>query len=243
MEKVARITGIRATDVILVGGFGASPYLKQELEEICTDFDSTLRRPDETKSVTAVVQGAVVYGIEKLRHKEVIRVVEVLDSFGVRHLEGPIEWIIKKGDIVLSGQKRVVESRPFWYNAGANSRGRQQYSVYRYFDRKRPLRSLPDKWATSYKEMIEVGVITTGPGNDLGRFSSRSHQERPSRAADELHFEGMGPKVGPVKWRFTLDGVSLKVELFVRETVVGSCNITVELSNSKPAGDSGQGYK
>ena len=86
-------------------------------------------------------------------------------------------------------------------------------------------------------------MITTGPGNDLGRFGGKPRQEQPSRAAAELHFDGTGPKVGPVKWRFSLTGVSLRAELFVGEHVVGHCEITVELSSPKLEATSSQGQK
>lgn len=69
-------------NVFLVGGFGASPYLQEELQESLSLIRKKLRRPDAAKSyvdltvcfevsrltinrLTAVVQGGVIFGCEK----------------------------------------------------------------------------------------------------------------------------------------------------------------------------------
>lgn len=51
-------------NLFLVGGFGASTYLREKLKESLDLRKVKLRRPNEDQSWTAVVKGAVVYGVE-----------------------------------------------------------------------------------------------------------------------------------------------------------------------------------
>ena len=64
-------------------------------------------------SWTAVVQGAVIYGIEKIRHKEARYMSAITKSFGIV-LQDRFEWLIRKGDLVISNEKRSIQSRRFW---------------------------------------------------------------------------------------------------------------------------------
>ena len=63
-------------------------------------------------SWTAVVQGAVIYGVEKSRHPEANYMAAVTNSYGVV-VEDRFEWLVKKGDLVLSREKRSIHSRIF----------------------------------------------------------------------------------------------------------------------------------
>ncbi|KUJ14213.1 uncharacterized protein LY89DRAFT_720573 [Mollisia scopiformis] len=54
----------RVKDVFLVGGFSESPYLRDEIKESLRLRRVALRYPDKHKIHNAVVQGAVIYGIE-----------------------------------------------------------------------------------------------------------------------------------------------------------------------------------
>jgi len=159
-----------------------------------------------------------------------------MDSFGVDHRKGRLDWVIKRGDTVLLGQTRVVESTPFWCASGASSRGKQEFKVYRYLDRKRELDDLPDELQTAHREVVPVGTIKTGPGNDINRFDRGPRQEGGATSPGDKFANGHEARVGPMKWRFSLTDTSLKVELFVKDNAVGSVNITVELlpSRSKP---------
>ncbi|KAK5116990.1 hypothetical protein LTR62_006711 [Meristemomyces frigidus] len=237
-------------NVFLVGGFGASPYLQEQLRESLEIFRKELR-PQTANSLTAVVQGGVMYGIERFRHKDAVYVKETMDSYCIDHEQKTLEWIIKRGDVVLSGQERIIESEPFWH---ANNRGKQKFAIYCLKDRTRRLDDLPDSWQRSHNELEEVGTIRVGPANDLGRFD---HEPRPRppypEASVSLNTQSRAnePRIGPMRWRFTVKDTSMKVELLVKDsspagrssrpgssgprttdTVIGSCTLIVELSSA-----------
>lgn len=134
-------------NVCLVGGFGASPYLQERLEKsLKLRNDMKMRRPAQaqayvnlsdieicltTRSMTAVVQGAVVYGIEKSRHKEAKYISEITKSYGIV-LDGRFEWLIRKGDLVLSNEKRSIQSKYFWIPSKVSPLRKYDFPIYVY---------------------------------------------------------------------------------------------------------------
>ncbi|KAK5082464.1 hypothetical protein LTR05_007611 [Lithohypha guttulata] len=146
IEKLRKAKQRRARDVFLVGGFGASPYLKEQLKESLDDLrGSKLRRPDSEKSLTAVVQGAVVYGVEKSRHKSIKYMSAITESFGIV-LNDRFEWLIRKGDLVLSSEKRTIYSKRFSLTSTILSMGKYDMPIYRYKKRCEDDDDVPDLW-------------------------------------------------------------------------------------------------
>ncbi|KAF2168394.1 hypothetical protein M409DRAFT_53083 [Zasmidium cellare ATCC 36951] len=112
IDEAARLKGRRIKNIFLVGGFGASPYLQEELQESLDLIQKKLRRPDAAKSLTAVVQGGVIFGS---RHKDVSFMRAATKSYGVViGSQRRFHRLIKKGDLILSNQTLPIESRTFW---------------------------------------------------------------------------------------------------------------------------------
>ena len=89
-----------------------------------------MRRPDPDKSyvnvlihrlavqlmlhsLTAVVRGAVIYGVEQSRHKDATYMSAITRSYGIV-LHDRFEWLVRKGDLVLSTEKRIIRRKWFW---------------------------------------------------------------------------------------------------------------------------------
>lgn len=79
---------------------------------------------------TAVVQGGVIYGIEKSRHGKVNYMTASGKSFGVV-INDRFEWLIQKGDVVLTQDKREAESSEFSISREDAQDGRM-LTVYAY---------------------------------------------------------------------------------------------------------------
>lgn len=118
-------------NLFLVGGFAESRYLQDLIRDTFKLYKMNLRRPET--SWTAVVQGAVICGIEKettknlvkatsCRHNYGIRVAEVFsDTYhdprdevtneisGMKMAEGQLLWLLNKGDVVLSSKPYKAE--------------------------------------------------------------------------------------------------------------------------------------
>ncbi|KAF2127870.1 hypothetical protein P153DRAFT_432314 [Dothidotthia symphoricarpi CBS 119687] len=132
-EHIRRIElrGSRPRNLFLVGGFGESEYLQWQIEDTLKEEGLLMkfRRPHE--SWTAVVQGAVVCGIEKkgtqnlkrtnsCRHSYAICMDELFnkvhhldeDAFqrnGTAQARSQLIWLLNKGDLILSDGPRRVE--------------------------------------------------------------------------------------------------------------------------------------
>ena len=124
----------RAKIVFLVGGFGASPYLQELLKESLELRSKRLYRPDADKSWTAVARGAVIYGVEKARHKDARYMSAITKSYGIA-TEGRFDWLIRKGDLVISNEKRHVYSRYFYIASKACVKGKYNFPIYSYIDK------------------------------------------------------------------------------------------------------------
>ncbi|KAJ9663048.1 hypothetical protein H2198_001040 [Neophaeococcomyces mojaviensis] len=128
---------IEGRNVFLVGGFGESVYLQEELQRSLKMRRITMRRPETKKSWTAVVQGAVIYGIEKDRHKNLRRMFMCTKSYGILINEAfsvdrfdprdcfmesgtkttmagkQFAWLIRRGDLILSDEDKKVHK---WFS-------------------------------------------------------------------------------------------------------------------------------
>ncbi|KAJ8111356.1 hypothetical protein OPT61_g6033 [Boeremia exigua] len=118
--------GSRPKNLFLVGGFGESEYLQYQLKDTLLeeDWQMHFRRPND--SWTAVVQGAVVCGVEKASISNLRRTNACRYSYAVcldevfsrmHHSEQDVAllngrnvaasqliWMLKKGDLILSDQ-------------------------------------------------------------------------------------------------------------------------------------------
>lgn len=82
-------------------------------------------------SWTAVVQGAVIYGIEKSRHKDTRFMAAMTKSYAIL-IDGQFKWLIRRGDLVLSNEKRRVNSE--WFKIQQRDMVNYQLPVYVYLD-------------------------------------------------------------------------------------------------------------
>ena len=158
--------GSRVKNLFLIGGFGESEFLKEELRDSLFRRDGTeLRVPDT--SWTAVARGAVLCGIEKDSMTNIVRTATCEKSYGIavddsfshahderdlaRHPEtgkmiakNQMKWLINKGDLVMSDEPTVKEYKfvvRFKENEVAKMKGSVQ--VYSWAeDKHRPTRLL-----------------------------------------------------------------------------------------------------
>ena len=96
-------------------------------------------------SLTAVVQGAVIYGIEKSRHSGVRRMSAITKSYGIV-LSGRFEWLIRKGDSVLSTEKKRVYSKYFSIPLKTCPARKYDMVIYTYKKRDEDDDDVPDSW-------------------------------------------------------------------------------------------------
>jgi len=159
----------RVKNIFLVGGFAESEYLRQEIELSLGLRHIQLRRPDT--SWTAVVRGAAIFGIEKpvlpaMSASSRSYGVSVSESFSeIRHsvqdrfvhpiarAEMAMEqllWLIKKGDLILSDEPKVVKQR-FAKNFSETDPRTGTLPIYSYDDK-----DIPERLANSQRELTEI---------------------------------------------------------------------------------------
>ncbi|KAI4930473.1 uncharacterized protein J4E92_004305 [Alternaria infectoria] len=156
-EHVDRIEerGSRPKHLFLVGGFGASEYLKHRLKETITEEEMQMSYRQPKESWTAVVRGAVVCGIEKdaipnLRKTDVCRhnyavcfdqlysntfhvEKDMTQIHGATYAQSQLTWLLNKGDLVLSDQPRKEEVS-FQLTLRDLSAGKTQLEIFRNSD-------------------------------------------------------------------------------------------------------------
>jgi len=162
----------RVKSIFLIGGFGESAYLQDELAKSMGLRNIQLRRPDT--SWTAVVRGAVVYGIEKSVHQD-RTIAEICPrSYGVmlnrafagfKHnrqdrytdpatnrvmAQGQMTWLIKKDDLILSNAPKEAEQEFSFKFKEADNRV-FNFSIYEYSDD-----DIPDRFEVAQDELNEV---------------------------------------------------------------------------------------
>ncbi|KAK5163262.1 uncharacterized protein LTR77_010848 [Saxophila tyrrhenica] len=131
ISKVNPNQGTRVKNVILVGGFGASPYLQDELRKSLALRGIAMRRPSEDKS--------------KSRHKTVKHMYAMKRSYGVR-MGSRFEWLVRKGDLVVSDETRIVHSQTFWYTLN-DKVDHADFNIYWY---NRDDDNPPDVWEEGF---------------------------------------------------------------------------------------------
>ncbi|KAF2267873.1 actin-like ATPase domain-containing protein [Lojkania enalia] len=173
--------GGRPKNVFLVGGFGESVYLQRQIEYTLSLWDIKLRRPN--KSWTAVVQGAVISGIEKssarnlrragsCRHHYGISLSKLFSDVyspqqdlvvdkanGLAFAQGQLIWLLNKGDLVLHNQERKAEQDILLTFLQTEAR-RKVLPIYRYSDDDRPTR-----FRNAMEELYQVASLTIDLSN------------------------------------------------------------------------------
>ncbi|KAN0071918.1 hypothetical protein V8E54_009647 [Elaphomyces granulatus] len=186
----------RVKNILLVGGFSNSEYLQQEIEFSLGLRHIQLRRPDT--SWTAVVRGAVIFGIEKPVLPTMSACsrsygVSVSESFSeTRHdiqdrivdpiTEAPMAkeqllWLIKKGDLILSNKPKVHVVTEIFNKTFSKTEPRTgTIPIYSYDDHYPP--------ETIYEPEYEHGLavvcileydLTNIPLRDFRRIASRGN--------------------------------------------------------------------
>jgi hypothetical protein len=123
------VTSNGSQNIFLVGGFGQSAYLKQQLE-ISFGQDVNISRPKN--AWTAVVRGAVLCGVEKNDLSDLSLATPCRRHYGIcadqvfselKHdpayrkenplmnnndiVKGHIQWLLSKGDLILSNKPTI----------------------------------------------------------------------------------------------------------------------------------------
>ncbi|KAF2827326.1 actin-like ATPase domain-containing protein, partial [Ophiobolus disseminans] len=154
--------GASPKNLFLVGGFGASGYLQQQLEFTLNLWNIKFRTPKE--SWTAIVRGAVVCGIEKssinsmrrstfCRHSYAICLDELfserthersdmVETKDNKLAQSQLIWILNEGDVIIADNPRTVE-RDFDFEFPRSKTGIVPFPIYRHTkedDEDRPTR-------------------------------------------------------------------------------------------------------
>lgn len=218
--------GARTKNIFLVGGFGASVYLREELDRTFRLRHIQLRKPE--KSWTAVVRGAVICGIEKNTTQNLIKATPCRHSYGVSvsllysdvyHSQRDrvvddvtklslaseqLLWLLNKGDLVrsnapLKGEQEITIS----FNKIEPRKG--TVTIYMYSDdtfRPESLRNSRDELTTA---QIMQYDLTTVP---LEKFESRRGPDRKT-----VYYAVLNLKMA-------LEGESLGAEIWWKDTLL-----------------------
>ncbi|KAF2733043.1 hypothetical protein EJ04DRAFT_513478 [Polyplosphaeria fusca] len=156
-------------NVLLVGGFGESDYLQKQIEFSLNLWTVQLRTPDT--SWTAVLQGAVLCGIERSRSQNLRRATPCLHNYGIsckelfseavhrpqdmitdpatglNFAEGQMVWVLNKGDLVLQNEERTV-SQDIALTFAKHEEKKRSISIYMNSDSEehRPKRFHADRY-------------------------------------------------------------------------------------------------
>ena len=146
---------VNLQNIFLVGGFGESPYLQEEIDFSLRLRRIKLRRPDT--SWTAVVRGAVLHGIEKdttsnlsiatacprhfgisvseqfsrITHEEKDVIVNPVTNSQI--VEGQLLWMLSKADLVLSDSPTTV-NQVISSSFREADVGKRKLTIYSYSD-------------------------------------------------------------------------------------------------------------
>jgi molecular chaperone DnaK (HSP70) len=188
--------GARCKNLFLIGGFGESKFLQQELEDTLKRRDDReLRVPDT--SWTAVARGAVICGIEKDSMANVVRTSASPKHYGIaidesahghtdeRDLDvnavtgkaiarNQMRWLINKGDVILSNEATVKEHKfVVRFREGEESKKRGSVPLYSYSeDKHRPTRLSNAKKGECFRPSWCTSPVPSIYANDY-RTSSR----------------------------------------------------------------------
>ncbi|KAH7078751.1 hypothetical protein BKA63DRAFT_591475 [Paraphoma chrysanthemicola] len=182
-EKFCRVSAI-----LLIGGFSESKYLQEELTKSMGLRDIRLHRPETSWS--AVVRGAVLYGMELAKRESVQEMIPCPRNYGVKTsasfsrrlhdtrdiytdpmtndvmVSEQLAWLIRKGDLMqVDDDCRIVEHELV---GSFNQHGTRSFSVpiYEYLDD-----DVPDRFRLAKDEVTQVAVLTGHfEGSPLERF-------------------------------------------------------------------------
>ncbi|OQV06071.1 hypothetical protein CLAIMM_10703 [Cladophialophora immunda] len=172
--------GKQVKNIFLVGGFGESPYLQEEIEFSLRLRRIKLRRPDT--SWTAVVRGAVLHGIEKdtisnlsvatpcprhfgisvsepfskIRHDEKDVTVNPITKSPI--VEGRLLWMLSKGDLVLSDSPTTV-SQMISLSFRDTDKTKRQLTIYSYAGDDGDDDDRPHTIKNSLDDLVEFDVL------------------------------------------------------------------------------------
>lgn len=154
IRQIERL-GKRTKNIFLVGGFGESKYLQQEIDFSLRLRNIKLRVPDT--SWTAVVRGAVLWGIEKDTISNLSRATPCPQNFGIcvnqaysrvfhdeqdltyhsftkrPQAQEQLVWLMNKGDLVLSDNPHEV-SHTITVPFKDNDPKKREIKIYSYPD-------------------------------------------------------------------------------------------------------------
>ncbi|KAN0102782.1 hypothetical protein V8E51_011095 [Hyaloscypha variabilis] len=167
----------RVKSIFLVGGFSESGYLREELDRSINKLRNMKIRLPAT-SWSAVVQGAVLFGMEKANRQTQATVKPCPKSYGIslsraytKRLyseqdketsaitnqtlaKGQLTWFIRKGDILQLNKTRIIQEELYWNFV----EGQQRYvtlPIYEYLDDDRPMR-----FENAHEELKTVATFT-----------------------------------------------------------------------------------
>ncbi|KAH0556986.1 hypothetical protein GP486_005225 [Trichoglossum hirsutum] len=213
----------RVRNVFLVGGFGESLFLQKELELSLKMRKITMRRPETAKSWTAVVQGAIIYGIEKDHHENVILTSTCSRSYGValnemnsvykydprdRYIDSvtnnvvahkQLTWLIRRGDLLLPDAKKETD-KEFVFHFQETDDRKFSLPIYQYpYDGD----DEPDRFETGQNELVEVAILNC----DLSKIPIRDFDKSENPKSRQPYY------TAHLSCKTLLSGSSLKVEI------------------------------
>lgn len=115
-------------------------------------------------SLTAVVRGAVIYGIEKARHDNVKYMSPAKDSYAIC-LDGSFHWLIRKDDLILSTERRSEVSKGFFLLLKNCPMRKFEVPIYKYYSRGDDDEYIPETWEDGQhgkSQLLEVSSLTEG---------------------------------------------------------------------------------
>ncbi|KAH7085513.1 hypothetical protein BKA63DRAFT_598156 [Paraphoma chrysanthemicola] len=167
-------------NLFLVGGFGASDYLQQQIEFTLKLWNIKFRTPQE--SWTSIVRGAVVCGIEKssisnmkrstfCKHSYAICLDELFSEYThttsdlvetkqQKYAQSQLIYLLNEGDVIMKDQPRRVE-REFDIEFPRSRSGNKSLPIYRHSmseDEERPTRFKGARDELEIACMLEINL-------------------------------------------------------------------------------------
>ncbi|PPJ50337.1 hypothetical protein CBER1_05919 [Cercospora berteroae] len=224
IEAMGSYRGTEVKTVFLVGGFGASPYLQEELRSSFELMDVTVFHPPKD-SLTAVVQGAVIHGIERPQGNRTVTMTSMTKTYGYVENSYNLRWFIRTGDLIMRGSPAIWETDDFWMIPPSSEHSSITFRLSRFDTGDDNINQrLPINWKKSWND-VEVAGIVKVPRGDLTRG--------PMAGSRQLRL------FGPFMWRVTCNDTDLFAQLLLNGSVLGTCyKIATERKeyNKKPSG-------
>ncbi|EME41240.1 hypothetical protein DOTSEDRAFT_55117 [Dothistroma septosporum NZE10] len=198
VNQVGKGKNRRVKSLLLVGGFGVSPYLQQELEKSVARKQPPIavHRPLPGKSLTAFVHGGVIYGVETSRRT-------------------PVKCIAA----TTKGYETTIWSRVFWHPTKSCAKGKHDFPVYFYLHDDD---SLPERSKTGQHEVEPIEAVKA----DLSGYLDHDPRLHPHHLTPGgAPASDYRSSIGPLKWRFTLSATSIQAELHLKDARIGEYEI------------------